>query len=68
MIAIVVKLIICYRGHYGGAMLNESHTERVSNVRGVTLLDDEELLFDTAPAWYGETLLMSAPMILEEGQ
>ena len=43
-------------------MPDESHTERVSNVRGVTLLDDEELLFDTRPAWYGETLLMSAQL------
>ena len=30
-----------------------SHAERMSNVQGVTLLDDEELLFDTHPSWYG---------------
>jgi hypothetical protein len=29
------------------APADESHTERVSNVRGVTLLGDEELLFGT---------------------
>ena len=34
-----------------------SHAERMSTVRGVTLLDDEELLFDVRPAWYGKMTL-----------
>lgn len=34
-----------------------SHADRVSNIRGVTLLDDEELLFDLRPAWYGKMTL-----------
>lgn len=34
------------------------HASRMSNVHGVTLLDDEELLFDTRPAWYGKMTLM----------
>ena len=29
----------------------------MSTVRGVTLLDDEELLFDVRPAWYGKMTL-----------
>lgn len=33
------------------------HADRVSNIRGVTLLDDEELLFDLRPAWYGKMTL-----------
>ncbi|SFR69862.1 PH domain-containing protein [Halogeometricum limi] len=32
---------------------SEMHADRVSNIQGVTLLDDEELLFDLRPAWYG---------------
>ena len=33
------------------------HAERRSEIRGVTLLDDEELLFDTHPSWYGKMTL-----------
>ena len=33
------------------------HADRVSNIRGVTLLDEEELLFDLRPAWYGKMTL-----------
>lgn len=38
----------------------EGHADRVSTVRGVTLLDDEELLFDLRPAWYGDMSLGKA--------
>jgi hypothetical protein len=34
-----------------------NHADRVSNIHGVTLLDDEELLFDLRPAWYGKMSL-----------
>lgn len=39
---------------------DDTHAERVSNVRGVTLLDDEELLFDIRPTWYGKMSLKRA--------
>ncbi|WP_083252388.1 PH domain-containing protein [Haladaptatus sp. W1] len=34
-----------------------SHADRVSTVQGVTLMDDEELLFDLSPAWQGKMTL-----------
>ena len=33
------------------------HAERIENVRGVTLMDDEEFLFDVSPSWYGKMSL-----------
>lgn len=41
-----------------------SHADRMSRVRGVTLLDDEELLFDLRPAWYGDMSLGKAVLYL----
>lgn len=41
-----------------------SHADRMSKIRGVTLLDDEELLFDLRPAWYGDISLGKAVLYL----